>query len=97
MAPSFRARPGLTINPLPDGDVVIASQSGADAVIVNDTAHAIVDLLEREMTEDDLAAFMCETFPDQDPAVVRTDVSKLVRLLVEAGIVEPCGNETSTA
>lgn len=97
MGPRFRARPRLTINSLPDGDVVIASESGADAVIVNGTAHVLVDLLEREMTEADLASFMCETFPDQDPARVRADVGKLVRQLVEAGIVEPCGNATSTA
>lgn len=97
MSPSFRARPGLTINPLPDGDVVIASESGAEAVIMNGTAHVIVDLLEREMTEDDLALFMCSTFPDQDPSAVRADVGKLVRQLVEAGIVEPCGTATSTA
>jgi hypothetical protein len=97
MSTSFRARAGLTINPLPDGDAVIATDSGVDAVIVNGTAHVIVELLAREMTEEDLASFMCETFPDQDPSVVRADVGKLVRHLVDAGIVEPCGTATSTA
>jgi hypothetical protein len=97
MAASFRVRPGLTINPLPDGDVVIASESGADAVIVNGTAHAIVDLLSREMTEDELASFICDTFPEQDKSVVRADIVKLVRHLVDAGIVEPCGSAPSTA
>ena len=97
MATSFRVRNGLTIKPLPDGDAVVASESGADAVIVNASAHALLELLAIEMTEDELIAFVCETFPDEDPSIVRQDITNLVQHLVQAGIVEPCGSATSTA
>jgi hypothetical protein len=94
---SFRVREGFTIKTLPDGDAVVSSESGMDAVIVNASAHAVLDLLSVAMTEDDLISFMCETFPQQDPAAIRGDITTLVQQLVQAGIVEPCGNAASTA
>jgi hypothetical protein len=88
---------GLTIEPLPEGDAVVAAGEGATAVIVNQTAHAILDLLSEHRSEQEIAEIFCETFPDQDPAALTRDVHQLIDELVRAGIVEPCGAAPSTA
>ena len=93
----LKLRAGLTIRPLPDGDAVVAAGEGATAVIVNATAHAILDLLDQERSEEQIAALFCQSFPDQDPTALRRDVAALVAELLRAGIVEPCGAASSTA
>jgi hypothetical protein len=93
----LRVREGLTVRTLPEGDAVVAGGEGMDAVIVNASAHAILDLLTEIRTEDEIAAVFCETFPDQDPSSVRRDVAEIVGQLMRAGIVEACGSEPSTA
>lgn len=93
----LRIRPGLTIRALPEGDAVVAGGDGMEAVIVNATAHAILELLTEVRTEQAIADVFVESFPDQDPAVLRRDVAALVAQLVSAGIVEPCGSAPSTA
>lgn len=93
----LKLREGLTIQPLPEGDAVVAAGEGATAVIVNATAHAILDLLDEEKSEEQIAELFCQSFPDQDPAALRRDVAALVAELLRAGIVEPCGAASSTA
>jgi len=92
----LRVRDGLTIRGLPDGDAVVAGDDGMDAVIVNATAHAILELLASERSEEEIGDVFCETFPDQDPARVRRDISLVVQQLVGAGILQPCGTASST-
>ncbi len=94
---AFRLRGGLTVKALPDGDAVVAAGDGKEAVIVNASAHAIIELLSEERTEQEIAAVFRETFPDQDASVVQRDVAELVAQLLQAGIVEPCGTVPSTA
>ena len=93
----IRLRQGLTIRPLPDGDAVVAADEGETAVIVNASAHAILDLLEDGRTEQEIADFMCRSFPATEAASVRRDVAALVAELLRVGIVEPCGAASSTA
>ena len=62
----LRVRRGLTIRPLPDGDAVVARSEGADAVIVNTTAHAILELLAQEGTEQEIADEFCRSFPGEN-------------------------------
>ena len=93
----LRLREGLTIRPLPEGDAVVAAREGETAVIVNAPAHAILDLLAEVRSEQEIAEFFCQSFPDQDPAAVRRDVADLVAELLRTGIVEPCGAAPSTA
>lgn len=93
----LRLRGGLTIRPLPEGDAVVASGEGETAVIINAPAHAILDLLDEERSEEEIADLFCESFPDQDPLALRRDVAALVAELLRAGIVEPCGAAPSTA
>ncbi len=93
----LRLRDGLTIRPLPEGDAVVAAGEGETAVIVNAPAHAILEILGEERSEEEIAALFCQSFPDQDPAAVRRDVAQLVAELLRAGIVEPCGAAPSTA
>lgn len=93
----LRLREGLTIRALPDGDAVVATSDSETAVIVNQAAHAILDLLSEMRSEQEIGDLFCHSFPDQDPAALRRDVSLLVAELVRAGIVEPCGTAPSTA
>jgi len=93
----LKLRGGLTIRPLPEGDAVVASGEGATAVIINAPAQAILDLLDEERSEEEIADLFCQSFPDQDPLVLRRDVAALVAELLRAGIVEPCGAAPSTA
>jgi len=93
----LRLKNGLTIRPLPEGDAVVAAAEGETAVIVNAPAHAILEILGEERSEEEIAALFCQSFPDQDPAAVRRDVAQLVAELLRAGIVEPCGAAPSTA
>lgn len=96
-ASQLRLRAGLTVRPLPDGDAVVAADESDTAVIVNQTAHAILDLLSEVRSEQEIGDLFCQSFPDQDPAALRRDVSALVAELMRAGIVEPCGTAPSTA
>ena len=91
----LRLREGLTVRALPDGDAVIAAGDGKEAVIVNASAHAIIELLAEIQTEQAIADVFCETFPDQDVETIRRDVAALVAQLLSAGIVEPCGSAPS--
>lgn len=93
----LKLRDGLTIRRLPEGDAVVASDEGSTAVIVNEPAHAILDLLSEARSEKEIAELFCQSFPDQDPAALRRDVAALVAELLKAGIVEPCGAARSTA
>lgn len=94
---AFRLRDGLTVKALPDGDAVVAASDGKEAVIVNATAHAILELLSVERTEQEIADVFAESFPDQDASALQRDVAQLVAQLLQAGIVEPCGTAPSTA
>jgi hypothetical protein len=93
----LRLRDGLTVRSLPDGDAVVATGGSETAVIVNQAAHAILDLLSEVRSEAEIGDLFCQSFPDQDPAALRRDVSALLAELVRAGIVEPCGTAPSTA
>ncbi len=92
-------RQGLTIRALPDGDAVVAAGQGDSAVIVNASAHAVLDLLGETAgaTEPEIVDFMCRTFPEARPDDVRRDVAALVAELARNGLVEPCGAGSSTA
>ncbi len=85
---TLRLRDGFSVRTLPDGDAVVSSESGAEAVIVNGSAAAVLDLLAGPTTEDAVVALFCESFPDQDAAQIRRDVGSIVQQLVQAGVVE---------
>lgn len=93
----LRIKQGLTVRALPEGDAVVAGGAEMDAVIVNASAYAILDLLSEVRTEQEIADLFVETFPDQDPSAVRRDIAELVSQLMRAGIVEACGTAPSTA
>ncbi len=92
----LRLRPGLTIRELPDGDAVVARDEGQDAVIINATAAAILDLFGGESSEEEVTRVFCESFPGEDAAVIRRDVHAVVESLMTSGILEPCGSAAST-
>ena len=94
---TLRLRPGLTIRELSDGDAVVAGNDDADAVIVNASAHAILELLgTTARSESEILSVFHDTFPEQDPTALARDVHALVEELLRVGILEPCGNAPST-
>lgn len=93
----LRLRPGLTIRELPDGDAVVAIDDKADAVIVNASAHAILELLDTPRSETEILRMFRDAYPDQDADILARDVHALVDELLRNGILEPCGSEQSTA
>jgi hypothetical protein len=93
----WRVKEGLAIRPLPGGDAVVAGKDGMNAVIVNASAHAVLELFVEARDEAEIADLFCETFPDRDPAHLRRDVAALVQELAGIGILQPCGTASSTA
>lgn len=93
----FRLRAGLTVRGLPDGDAVVATADGADAIIINASAYAVVELLDEPRSDTEIASVFARLFPDQDASAISRDVTQLVQELVKAGIVEACGSASSTA
>lgn len=88
---------GLTIRALPDGDAVVARDDGAEAIILNPTAHIVIEMFAKPATSDEIVSLFCETFPDDDTAAIRRDVGELIQRLLATGILETCGNAPSTA
>ncbi len=92
----LRVRAGLTIRELPDGDAVVASDDGLDAVILNATATAVLELFQAESTEEEVARVFHESFPTESTDAIARDVHAIVQQLMTSGILEPCGNAPST-
>lgn len=92
----LRVRAGLTIRELPDGDAVIAGEEGREAVIINATATAVLELFQRESTEEEVARVFRESFPSENADAIARDVHAIVQQLMTSGILEPCGNAPST-
>lgn len=84
----LRVRSGFLVRALPDGDAVVANEGDADAVIINSTAHAILDMLAESPSEERVVQLFCESFPDQDPSAIRRDIAAVVQQLVQAGVLE---------
>lgn len=94
----MRLRDGLTIRELPDGDAVVAAGEGDSAIIVNASAHAVLDLLAGGgATQREIVAILCRTFPEAREEDVQRDVAALVADFERNGLVEPCGAGPSTA
>ena len=92
----LRVRAGLTIRELPDGDAVVARDDGAEAVIINATASAVLELFGTESSsEEEVARVFCESFPGEDMTAIRRDVHEIVQRLMTSGILEPCGSASS--
>ncbi len=93
---AYRICPDLAIQPLPDGEAVVARPDGSEAVIVNASAHAILGLFTEAQTEEQIASVFSDSFPEQDITAIRRDVAQLFAHLVRAKILEPCGTAPST-
>ena len=93
----FRIRDGCTVRELPDGDAVVALGEGDTAVIINASAHAVLDLLTVTRSQQELVSLLRDRFPSEDAATIERDVTALLSELVRANIVEPCGAGSSTA
>ena len=92
----LKLREGCTVRQLPDGDAVVSAGQGETAVILNQTGHAIVELLDEARSEQEIVTLLSEQFPDHAEAI-RRDVAALMAELIQAGVVESCGDVSSTA
>ncbi|MEO7095925.1 MAG: PqqD family protein [Polyangiales bacterium] len=92
----LRVRAGLTIRELPDGDAVVAGEEGREAVIINATATAVLELFQRESTEEEVTRVFRESFPTENADAIERDVRAIVQQLKTSGILEPCGSAPST-
>ena len=89
-----RARPDLTTVELPGDELVVSREEGLDAVILNPTGAAVLDLCDGQRTDLEIAEFLCAHLSGADPDAVRADVAGLLARLVAADLVEdlePCG------
>jgi len=93
----WRVKRDVAIRELPGGDAVVARAEGAEAVIINTTAHAILELLAHEATEQEIADAFVRTFPGEAAHSIHRDVHALIARLARDGILEPCGTASSTA
>ena len=87
----YRLREGWSVTALPDGEAVVASEASGDAVIVNASAHALLELLASPQDEPSLVRVFVASFPGEPLEQLRQDVSALLRELTKIGVVEPCG------
>jgi hypothetical protein len=71
---------------------VVASETQGDAVIVNASAHALLELLASPQEEPSILRVFAASFPQEPLERVRQDVAALLQELVTIGVVEPCGD-----
>ena len=96
MRPGKRAE--LTIVELPDDEIVVSLVDGANAVILNATGAAILELCDGERSAADITAFICANVAGAVLTQVAADVDELLARLASAGLIEDrdsCGSEPS--
>ena len=80
-------------NKPPHGPVLLAPERG---FLLNETAFAVVSLIDGDSTIDDIVAELTRTFAAV-PAVVRQDVVSLVQELAERRLIVSLGSGSSRA
>lgn len=80
--------PGAGMRRIGDEVFLWQPQTG-DVFHLNPIAGAIWQLLESPASARDIAATLCDPFPDQDPSAILHDTRSLVGALVAAGVVLP--------
>ncbi len=83
-----RLVPNVIRGELPDGEVVLSVNGGAQALILNNVADAVLELCDGSRTIEDIARFVRETIEVPAGADVARDVSAVLDELVRAGLVE---------
>ncbi len=84
-----RRREGVVLADLPEGELVAQVAGGATAVILDPVGGAVIELCDGRRTVPEIAKFVCETLPVDDPGRVEADIARLVDELLAAGLVEP--------
>ena len=80
--------PTIMRKDLPGDEEVLTSPDGANALIVNATGAAIVDLCDGTRTVDDIAGFVTDIVPGSELTTVRRDVQQFVGEFRTAGLLE---------
>jgi hypothetical protein len=88
-------RPRLVSNvvrgELPDGEAVVSVMGGAQALILNSAADAVLELCDGSRTIAEIAQFVRDTLDVPPGADVLRDISTMLDELARAGLVEATG------
>jgi len=76
---------GLAFRELADGSTVVLQPDGKAALVLNVMGAAVLDLCDGQRAIADVAALICDVFPDAARDQVEADVAALVEKLTEAG------------
>lgn len=83
---------GVVATELPEDEVVVATPDHTQALVLNATGAAVLELCDGSRSVDDIIRFICAAVAGADESQVRADTEQLVQRLVEAGIVyDACG------
>lgn len=80
-----RRRPGLRVSH--EGGAMIVDQDGADVAALDDTAAALWELCDGETNVAEITAAVCTVW-DVDPEVAARDVSRTLRQLADAQLLD---------
>jgi len=82
----------VVVTDLPEDEVVVATPDQREALVLNATGAAVLELCDGSRSVDDIVDFICSTLGGADESRVRADVEPLLRRLRAAGIVyDACG------
>lgn len=73
-----------------DGQTVVVPTAGADfhgLIQGNKSVEAILECLEKDVTENEITEYMCNRF-DGDIEVIKTDVHDVITRLKEIGAID---------
>ncbi len=70
-----------------DDEVLLYSQKGAQAVYLNDAAHAVWLLCKEEMNVGQIIAYLQEVYPEQKEQI-RGDVMSALEMLQKNNVIE---------
>ncbi len=70
-----------------DGEVLLYTEDGAQAIYLNDEAHAVWSLCKEEMTVGQIIDYLEQAYPDQKEKI-KKDVHKALETLQTHNVIE---------
>ena len=70
-----------------DGEILLFSKAGTQAVYLNDAAHAVWQLCKEELTVGQIIEYLEQRYPEQKEQI-RPDISAALELLIANNVIE---------
>jgi hypothetical protein len=70
-----------------DGEILLYTEAGTQAVYLNDAAHAVWLLCKEDMNVGQMVQYLEEVYPDQKEPI-RSDVAAALETLHSNGVIE---------